>query len=64
MHAYDYATQSWISGDAARRLLITQARQTLALIDSPRGAEYARSVGRCLSDMRTECIESLRELAA
>ena len=43
--AFDYDTQQWVEGPAARPLLIEQARATLNLLRSPKGCLYLQAVG-------------------
>lgn len=43
--AYDYDAQEWVDGPAALDLLIRQTQETLDLLESPRGADYAAMTG-------------------
>ncbi|HJR14218.1 MAG TPA: hypothetical protein VJ833_10010 [Rhodanobacteraceae bacterium] len=45
MVAFDYTTQQWLEGDAAREVALHQAQATLALLQSPAGVDYAKFVG-------------------
>lgn len=38
--AYDYDAQEWTTGERARTLLIAQLRETLEILESPRGTAY------------------------
>lgn len=58
--AYDYDAQEWKTGPEALALLRAQYRQTLDLLRSTEGANYARFVGV----NRTEMIHVTRERLA
>ena len=45
MIAFDYTTQQWVEGDAAREIALQQARATLVLLQSPAGVDYAKFIG-------------------
>lgn len=45
MRAFDYTTQQWVEGDAAREVALHQAQATLALLQSPAGVDYAKFIG-------------------
>lgn len=64
MNAYDYTTQQWVTGDAARRLLISQAQQTLALVTGPRRSEYAHATGKDPDAVAQSMRQQLQELGA
>lgn len=46
MVAFDYTTQQWVEGNAAREVALQQARVTLALLQSPAGVDYAKFINR------------------
>lgn len=39
--AYDYDRQVWVEGEAARALLIAQLQSERALLQSPKGPQFA-----------------------
>jgi len=43
--AYDYVAQKWITGPEARALRAKQIAETIALLESPKGREYADFIG-------------------
>lgn len=43
--AFDYDTQQWVEGPAARPILIEQARATLDLLRSSKGCLYLQAIG-------------------
>ncbi len=43
--AFDYDTQQWVEGPAAKSILIEQARATLDLLRSPKGCSYLQAIG-------------------
>lgn len=45
MVAFDYTTQQWVEGEAAREVALQQARATLVLLQSPAGVDYAKFIG-------------------
>ena len=68
-HAYDYDSQKWVAGEAARKLLVLQTAQTIAVLESPRGEAFASSYKgspsraallfrykRCLSDLEAGAV--------
>ena len=44
-HAYNYDTQQWLSGAEAESERERQNREDRALLERPRGADYARFMG-------------------
>lgn len=42
--AYDYDKQCWVTGIAAKPLLIAQLRDSLDLLTGPRASEYAHTI--------------------
>ena len=47
MHtAYDYDKQAWVQGPLAKALLTKQQRERLELLESIKGDEYCRMIGR------------------
>jgi|TARA_R110000787_G_C13375740_1_gene441316 hypothetical protein len=44
MNAFNYSTQTWLTGEEARTVRIQQIRETIELIDSPQGPNYLYSV--------------------
>lgn len=44
-NAYDYQAQRWITGEPARQLLLKQQQETLDVLQSAAGADYARFTG-------------------
>lgn len=64
--AYDYATQEWVSGAAATKVLAAQYTDELALLESPQGAAYLTMMtpkGQVVPSL-TEAIASVRRLIA
>lgn len=47
--AYDYKTQRWVTGEAARPLRAAQLREELAVLESARGSEYLAFLGMSLT---------------
>jgi hypothetical protein len=45
MIAFDYTTQAWQTGDAAKQIRLTQLNQELELLTSPRAADYLSFMG-------------------
>lgn len=43
--AYDYEAQRWLSGDNARRELLKQTREEIALLTSNRRSEFLKLIG-------------------
>ena len=60
--AYDYDKQRWITGDAATAELRRQWQDTLELLRSARGEEYARFLGRDLAEFIEEIEAGLAAL--
>ncbi len=63
--AYDYTAQRWTYGAAARALREMQARETLAILESPEGESYALFVGggRSLAEMIASYRTELAQLS-
>ena len=60
--AYDYDKQRWITGDAATAELRRQWEDTLELLRSARGEEYARFLGRDKAELVAEIEAGLASL--
>ncbi len=62
--AFDYVTQTWVSGDEARKLRIHQVTDTIELLNGPRGIEYAKFIrvehASHLRALETELTQLLR----
>lgn len=64
LYAFDYETQKWMTGEAARKLLIAQNRQTLELLCSDKGAGYAKLMGASKEQMISDTNKELARLTA
>lgn len=63
MAAYDYETQSWITDPSeATAELRRQTLDTIALLESPNGRDYASFVGRDYAEMLAEFKAGLAKL--
>jgi hypothetical protein len=60
--AYDYDKQEWIEGDRAIALNRTYWTETLDMLKSARGEEYAKFVGRNRQEFIAEIKKGLNEL--
>lgn len=64
MVAFDYTTQQWVEGHAAREVSLQQARATLALLQSPAGVDYAKFINRDRGVAIAEARRAVLELEA
>ena len=53
MNAFNYNTQKWESGAQAAATRIKQLREEIAILKSPRAAEYLRFIGSGLGKPET-----------
>lgn len=60
--AYDYDRQCWVQGPEALALHRRQVADTLAVLHSPKGAEFARLMGRDRTAMLAEFERGAREI--
>lgn len=64
MTAYNYKTQEWMTGESGRLLLIEQVTETLNLLSSDNGHDYAIMVGRDRHEYYMEMETELSRLTA
>ncbi len=62
MVAYNYEKQIWVEGPEAKTLLISQAKQQLELLQSAKGDEYAKAMGKSKETMISTIRQSLTNL--
>lgn len=61
MNAFDYEKQEWVDGDDAAPLRQAQLSEELAILNSPRAAEYLRFTGsrKTVEEARAACRRQL-----
>ena len=60
--AYDYESQVWVTGSDAIPLLISQVRETLDLLESTRGEDFAAAAGQDRDEAITHARAYLADL--